>query len=327
MTPLVSILIPTYRRPKYLEQALLSALRQTYPHIEIIICDNSEDDATEQVVKSYFGSPKGSAIKYVRNERNIGPIANQHKCFHLATGEYVNYLMDDDLFHPRKLELMVPYLMSDPKVGLVASRRQFINDWGLPVNLSSDVLFQTFGKKGPVIHGRSIIKRMLADTKNYIGEPTTGLFRKADLAEPFGSFSGKQAYNNVDVASWIALLNNKNAVILQEPLSSFRKHPEQLTKTLLSRMGCQCDWIDATLLARQHGIFDDSTTFAEIVKRLCKTVLSLFPQWNEATNGQYVSELLVRVRQLASVCEKMKKLSSQAKDLKKLADLLEKGRA
>ncbi|MDR6884835.1 glycosyltransferase family 2 protein [Bacillus sp. 3255] len=325
MIPLVSILIPTYRRPLYLEQALRSALSQTYPRIEIIICDNSEDDATERVVKSHLSSPRGSAIRYIRNAANIGPIANQQRCFQLATGEYVNYLMDDDLFHPRKLELMVPYLVSDPKVGLVFSRRQIIDGSGLPVSISSDSLYSLAGSRKPVIPGRSLIKRMLTDTKNYIGEPTTGLFRKADLTEPFGSYGGRQAYNNVDVATWIALLSSKNAVMLQQPLSSFRKHPEQLTKTLLSRMGRKCDWIDATLIAQQNGIFDDPKAFAELVNRLSKTMLKQFPQWNEATNGQYAKELLLRVRRLASVCGKMKKLSAQAKDLKRLAERLEKG--
>lgn len=133
MTPLVSILLPTFDRPQFLEQALVSALNQTYSHIEIIICDNSQNDATEQVVNSYLTSPNGSKIKYVRNKTNIGPAANQQKCFRLAKGEYMNYLMDDDLFHPRKIELMLPYLIGNPKIGLVTSLKQIINHLGNPL--------------------------------------------------------------------------------------------------------------------------------------------------------------------------------------------------
>ncbi|NOV02083.1 glycosyltransferase family 2 protein [Paenibacillus planticolens] len=323
MTPLVSILLPTYERPQYLEQALLSALNQTYSHIEIIICDNSRDDTTEQVVQSYLPPHSGFNIKYVRNETNIGPIANQHKCFKLASGEYVNYLMDDDLFHPRKIELMVPYLIEDPQIGLVTSRKQIIDDLGEPVRIFPDPPFPLSTKKKTAINGQTVIKSMLTDTKNYIGEPTAVLFRKSDLVEPFGTFGGKQAFNNVDVASWIAVLANKHAVFLKEPLCSFRKHPTQLTNTLLSRMGCQCDWIDATLLARQQDLLKDSSTFAEIVSRLGKTVLNNFLKWNDATYHLYVDELLMRVRQLIYACEKNKKLSKLAKDLKKLAEQLE----
>lgn len=323
MTPLVSILLPTFDRPLFLEQALVSALNQTYDHIEIIICDNSENDATEQVVKSYLASPNGSKIRYVRNKSNIGPAANQQKCFRLAQGEYINYLMDDDLFHPRKIELMLPYLISNPKIGLVTSLKQIINHSGEPVRISHTPPFKLSTTKKPSINGQALIQSMLTDAKNYIGEPTTVLFRKKDLLEPFGTFGGKQAYNNVDVASWIALLIKKDAVFLQEPLSSFRKHPTQLTNTLLSRMGCQCDWIDATLLAKKRHIFDDSSTFVKLVNRLGKTVLDNFPKWNEATQGLYLNELLARVRQLAVVSEKTKKLPSLAKDLKKLTQQFE----
>lgn len=325
MTPLVSVLLPTFERPLYLNQALISALSQTYPHIEIIICDNSRDNATEHVVNSYLTSTNGSRIKYVRNETNIGPIANQHKCFQLASGEYVNYLMDDDLFHPRKIELMVPYLITNRNVGLVTSRRQIINDSGERISISKDPPFKMSNKKETVlINGRSIMKSMITDMKNQIGEPTAVLFRKSDLREPFGSFCGKQAFSNVDVASWLALLTTKHAVYLKETLSSFRNHPSQLTNTLLSRIGRKCDWIDVSLLARQQGIFEDSSAFAGVLSRLDKTVLDNFSKWNEATNDQYLDELLLRVRQLASVSEKTKKLSSMTKDLKKLAERLEK---
>ncbi|BFT71150.1 glycosyltransferase family 2 protein [Paenibacillus sp. P36] len=323
MTPLVSILLPTFDRPQFLEQALVSALNQTYPHIEIIICDNSQNDATEQVVNSYLTSPNGSKIKYVRNKANIGPTANQQKCFRLAKGEYINYLMDDDLLHPSKIERMLPYLIGNPNIGLVTSLKQIIDHFGEPVRISKTPPFKLSTLKKPTINGQSLIQRMLTDATNYIGEPTTVLFRKSDLLEPFGTFGGKQAYNNVDVASWIALLVNKDAVFLEEPLSSFRKHPTQLTNTLLSRMGCQCDWIDATLLAKKQRIFDDSSTFVKMISRLGKIVLDNFSNWNEATQGLYLNELLDRAHQLAVVSEKTKKLSSLAKDLKKLIQQLE----
>lgn len=326
MTPLVSILLPTFDRPQFLEQALVSALNQTYDHIEIIICDNSQNNATAQVVNSYLTSPSGSKIRYVRNKTNIGPTANQQKCFRLAKGEYINYLMDDDLFHPRKIELMLPYLTGNSKIGLVTSLKQIINHFGEPIRISHMPPFKLSTTKKPTMSGQTLIQSMLTDTKNYIGEPTTVLFRKADLLEPFGTFGGKQAHNNVDVASWIALLVKKDAVFLQEPLSSFRKHPTQLTNTLLSRMGCQCDWIDATLLAKKQQIFDDPSTFVKIVNRLGKTVLDNFPKWNEATSSLYLDELLERARQLAVVSEKTKKLSSLAKDLKKLTQQLENQR-
>jgi glycosyltransferase involved in cell wall biosynthesis len=82
---------------------LRSALNQTYPNIEIIACDNSDDDQTGQIVKQYELLPRGKKIKYVKNEQNIGPIANLHKCFDLSTGEYINYLISYLRYNPQQL--------------------------------------------------------------------------------------------------------------------------------------------------------------------------------------------------------------------------------
>ena len=51
--PLVTIIIPTFNRPKFFREALESALNQTYRNIEIFISDNSTDDDTEILIQSY----------------------------------------------------------------------------------------------------------------------------------------------------------------------------------------------------------------------------------------------------------------------------------
>jgi GT2 family glycosyltransferase len=46
MTPLVSIIIPTFDRPRYLQEAIEAVLAQTYPNIEVLIFDNGTLDET-----------------------------------------------------------------------------------------------------------------------------------------------------------------------------------------------------------------------------------------------------------------------------------------
>jgi glycosyltransferase involved in cell wall biosynthesis len=68
--PLVSIAIPTYNRADcYLRQSLESALRQTYPKVEILVSDNCSGDDTEEFVTGIADR----RLKYFRHERNIGP--------------------------------------------------------------------------------------------------------------------------------------------------------------------------------------------------------------------------------------------------------------
>jgi len=251
--PLVSILIPTCDRPHYLEQALKSALDQTYPRMEIVICDNSEDDASERMVKAYQSKRKGHKIRYFRNSENLGPIINQQKCLELSKGKYVNYLMDDDLFHPVKIEKMMHYFLKYKEVSLVTSQRRIIDGDGHPIYVPPVGTFRKLYDKDTIVDGRKLSERMLRDRTNYIGEPTTVLFRKKDLTEPFGVLSGQQIYFGVDLASWLNLLTRGKAVYMVQPLSYLRYHSQQLSKNEFAKQIAQLDKEVIASFAKSQG--------------------------------------------------------------------------
>ncbi|MDD9267332.1 glycosyltransferase family 2 protein [Paenibacillus sp. GCM10023248] len=241
MNPLVSILIPTYNRPDYFEQALKSALAQTYPNIEVVVSDNSETNATELVVQKYQAMPGGSRIRYVRNAQNIGPIANQQQALNMAYGEFVNYLMDDDLFHPQKIEKMMAYMLQYPDVTLVTSQRRVVNSKGNQLYVPPIGTFKLLYPKDTVVDGRILTKRLLEDKTNYLGEPTTVLFRRKDLVEPFGMLLGRQVYFAVDLASWLNLLDRGRGVYMVQPLSYLRYHSQQLSQHEMAKTVAKMD--------------------------------------------------------------------------------------
>lgn len=255
LRPKVSILIPTYNRPKYFYQAFHSALNQSYPNIEIVIGDNSQNLTTYKMIEPYLNQPN---IKYFRNETNIGPVANQQRCFNASTGEYINYLMDDDLFHPQKIEKMMNYFLNHNDITLVTSRVLPIDKYSRVFHLNQPPFTPLF-QENTMIDGVQLINMMLKDRINYIGAPTMVLFRKKDLDEPFGMFGGVQSQNNVDVSSWINLLTKGKAVYMAEVLSYFRIHRGQLTQLrswdALSK-GTQ-DWQNVIAVAKNKGFFKD----------------------------------------------------------------------
>lgn len=320
MKPLVSILIPTYNRPDYLKQALKSALSQTYTPTEIIVSDNSDNNQTEQVVKKIQAKVQGSrTIKYVKNSRNIGPIANQRQCLELSTGEFINFLMDDDLLHRDKLDSMLPYLLQDKSVALVTSRRTMIKESGRTVEvLPKSEAFRKQFIRDRKVDGKVLGEKMLLNQNNYIGEPTTVLFRKSDLSEPFGSFCGKTAYNNVDAASWLTMLSTKHAVFLSKPLSYFRKHPSQLSTSTPSRMARLCDWIDHTLDARTKGLLTNQTDFTQAIGQLKKQLVQQIPEWNRETNDRYLREIITRIRMVAEAGASLPGFAGDARELQAL---------
>ncbi|MCB2312380.1 glycosyltransferase [Clostridium tagluense] len=221
--PLVSILIPTYNQTEYLEKALMSALNQTYTNIEIIICDDSTNDEVEKMVTRYTANHKN--IKYYNNGGPLGQrgILNGQKCFELSNGEYINFLFHDDVFHPNKIEIMVNYFMNNKDVTLVTSSRNRIN------KNDELVYIHKFLPKTTKITGESLGALMLHIMENIVGEPTTALFKKADIEDDIFSYKGRGARSYVDMAIWFKLLLKGNAIYIVEPLSSFRIHGTQNT--------------------------------------------------------------------------------------------------
>lgn len=219
---LVSVLIPTHNRPDYVEQAVQSVLAQNWDHFEIIISDNSDDELTRERLAPYVAS--NPCITYSRVP-GYTATENGRNCFSLARGEFINFLMDDDLFHPEKLSRMMSIMAAQPDVGLVTSFRQLIDADGNFIDQlpGTERLFEA----DTLIEGKSLGDQMLADGRNLLGEPTTVLFRKSVIEERFGDFLGAEYVVLSDVATWLAALSRSNCVYLPEALSYFRIHGGQ----------------------------------------------------------------------------------------------------
>ncbi|WP_242221188.1 glycosyltransferase [Bacillus cereus group sp. BfR-BA-01380] len=275
--PLVSILIPTYNRPIYFEQALKSAISQTYPNIEIIICDDSTNNETYEIVSAY--THIYPFLKYFKNEQNVGGKQNFQLAFQRSTGEYINYLMDDDLFHPQKIERMMDVYLQDinKEIKIVTSYRQPIDDFG---NNIPDLVFT---KKqyisDTILDGIKAGNSMITVT-NWIGEPTTVLFRKKDLTEPFGQFCGYQYDSAVDMASWLSLLSQGKALYITDTLSYLRMHSSNVGKNASMRVNAAHDWVHMLYHCPQKGFLKEPHLLQKSLKgclRFIDSLPSTFP--------------------------------------------------
>lgn len=121
--PLVSVIIPTYKRAIMLERALKSVFNQTYNNIEIIIVDDNDEkskyrEETLTFMKKYERIPK---LKYIQHVKNKGGSAARNTGIDAAKGTYVTFLDDDDEYSPTKIEFQVKrFLESDlEKLGFV----------------------------------------------------------------------------------------------------------------------------------------------------------------------------------------------------------------
>ena len=101
--PLISILIPTYNREKYIEACLDSVLLQEFSDFEIICSDNCSTDSTWSILQAY--AARDPRIRLLRNNSNLGAIPNWKRCLENARGHFVHWLWSDDwienFFYPR----------------------------------------------------------------------------------------------------------------------------------------------------------------------------------------------------------------------------------
>jgi len=91
--PLFTIAIPTFNRCGFLKESLSVALSQSYPNIQVLVCDNASTDSTADMVRSL----NDARVKYHRNESNIGANRNFALSVKLADGDFFSWLQDDDL--------------------------------------------------------------------------------------------------------------------------------------------------------------------------------------------------------------------------------------
>jgi glycosyltransferase involved in cell wall biosynthesis len=126
-SPLVSIGIPTFNRAPLLKRAIVSALAQDYPNIQLVIADNASTDDTEIVCMKYAKSD--SRVKYFRQPSNRGPTQNFAEVLARASGKAFMWLADDDWLDPSYVRVCVEALRSDPTLSLVGGiARYYVGD-------------------------------------------------------------------------------------------------------------------------------------------------------------------------------------------------------
>lgn len=112
--PLVSVVIPTYKRLiEYLSRAVESVRNQTYQNIEIIIVDDSTAAFPQRAeTEKYIQSLNDDRIQYYQNEKNCGGSLTRNRGISYAKGKFITFLDDDDEYMPRKVEKQVAFMES-----------------------------------------------------------------------------------------------------------------------------------------------------------------------------------------------------------------------
>ena len=118
----VSVVIPTYNRKEFLEQAVETVQLQTYEPLECVVVDDGSTDGTSE----YLESLDYDALCPIYHEENRGQSAARNSGIEAATGEYVLFLDSDDILYPHAAETLVSAMetRSEGCAGAFASSKQ-----------------------------------------------------------------------------------------------------------------------------------------------------------------------------------------------------------
>lgn len=168
--PKVSIIVPVYNCEQYLEECLLSILKQTFEDWECIIWSDGSTDNSLEIAKEFAKSD--SRFSYGWSDRNEGLSAALNNAYSFAKGEYLCQVDADDILLPLALDATVEFLDYNPSIGLVYTDKFVIDEektkyehhWGHKEHYSRVKLFYSF----PLItHFRLMRREVLLTVGGY----------------------------------------------------------------------------------------------------------------------------------------------------------------
>jgi glycosyltransferase involved in cell wall biosynthesis len=180
---LVSVILPTHNRERYLAAALDSALGQEYRPVEVIVVDDGSTDGTAQIVRSYAG------VRYLY-QPNQGAAAARNVGVAVSRGEILAFLDSDDLWMPEKLRLQVRFLAGNPDIGYCLTRMQTFVEPGAAGPLGpgpGDLSPPSVGAlPTTLVVRREVFDRVGGfDIAYKVGEDIDWFFRAKDAGVPF----------------------------------------------------------------------------------------------------------------------------------------------
>lgn len=226
--PALSICIPAYNRPLWLQRALVSIVNhsKSVSHkLEIIISDDTPDTSCQQVVQKILQQWSGR-WRYIHNKNSLGMAQNWNQSLELATGDYVLILHDDD------------FLLNDSVTKIL---RTIESEWRrYPVLLFSvkvvnerqRVLKHQRVKQAIFLPPAKALKQVLSNS-SFVRFPAIVFQRK--VLDEIGYFN-PDIGGIADLDMWVRLFSRYGVFCLPETTCAYTVHSQALTMNMFTQM-------------------------------------------------------------------------------------------
>ncbi len=209
--PFFSVLVRTYKRPDILRFCLQSLLQQTYPHYEVVVCEDGESPISEAVVNEFKDKMQ---VQYHAMCSAAGRCLTANKAIELAKGDYLNMLDDDDYFFPEHLEVAARQIELNPDT------RMFTMG-SVVMNMESD-LDSTLCFKPQALHnfGKEKIEVFDIFTDNQM--PIQAVTFHKSLTEEAGVFDNIFIDGYEDWELWARYMMHTKNMVIPKATSCYR---------------------------------------------------------------------------------------------------------
>ncbi len=225
VTPLVSIITPTYNHEKFIEECIISVLSQEYSNWEMIIVDDGSTDNTCEIIHKL--KAQSEHIYYIKQE-NVGILRlaeTYNLALRLSKGDYIAILEGDDTWKPDKLKNQIEAFQSN---------NQAVLCWGRAEGVFNNKVVEFFPKYLTTQNRNNYYNIPLLSILDVLVKdfptPLTWLIKKETLIE-IGGFSQTHDMPAVDLNTILQLSKKGSFIFLDKILGSWRQFPYQVTKS------------------------------------------------------------------------------------------------
>lgn len=212
--PLVSVIIPTYKRTAYLKLTLDSIQNQTFQDFEVIVVDDGTPTEENRLLCEQY-----EKVQYIKIENSGGPAKPRNLGVQKAKGKYIAFVDDDDIWLPTKLEKQVAILEQNTDFGLVHGCCEIIDVNGVLQNRIIGRLRNVLDKHG------NVKEKMIG--RWTVMMPTS--FVRKEIIDKVGFFNENMPAAGEDTEFWARCSFETHFYYLDEPLVHYRMHQNNIS--------------------------------------------------------------------------------------------------
>lgn len=265
--PSVSVVFLSYKQERFVEAALLSALRQDFESYELIIADDASPDGTFSIIERVLAENPNPRVrlKVIRQTKNLGIIGNFNSALAAASGEIFVVMAGDDVSYPLRVRRMAEAFASDKKLRAVSCACRVIDGDGVtvasrPPDLVRRVFEHGLGRKdpfagAPVTGACATYHRSLFDVFGPLSPDAGG----EDIDYVFRALlAGRLLYNGETLVDY--RIHGANAFNYTKSAISDAEYLQKEVHFALAISKCDRQWLRDLAIALKVGLIEESVS-------------------------------------------------------------------